>query len=104
MPKASLRMFDDESQAYQELINGRVHAVVSSAPMPAFQALKYPERLFLPLKGTFTREPIGFAVRKGDFDTLNYFNNWIRVVEAEGWLRERKHYWFETKEWESQLR
>ena len=102
--KAELRMFDDESQAYQELINGRVHAVVGSAPMPAFQALKYPEKIFLPLKGTFTREPIGFAVRKGDFDTLNYFDNWIRVVEAEGWLGERKHYWFETKDWEAMVR
>ena len=102
--KAELRMFDDESQAYQELINGRVHGVVGSAPMPAFQALKYPEKIFLPLKGTFTREPIGFAVRKGDFDTLNYFDNWIRVVEAEGWLGERKHYWFETKDWEAMVR
>lgn len=104
MPKAQLRMFDDESQAYQELLNGRVHAVVGSAPMPRFQAIKYPEKLFLPLKTNFTREPIGFAVRKGDFDTLNYLNNWIRVVEAEGWLRERKYYWFETKDWEDMLR
>ncbi len=104
MPKAQLRMFDDESQAYQELLNGRVHAVVGSAPMPRFQAMKYPERLFMPLKTNFTKEPIGFAVRKGDFDTLNYLNNWIRVVQAEGWLTERKHYWFETKEWESILR
>jgi polar amino acid transport system substrate-binding protein len=101
LPKAQIRMFDDESQAYQELVNGRVHAVVGSAPTPAFQALKYPDRLFLPLTGTFTKEPIGFAVRKGDFDTLNYFNNWIGYVTAEGWLQERKHYWFETKDWES---
>ena len=104
MPKAQLRMFDDESQAYQELLNGRVHAVVGSAPMPRFQAIKNPEKLFLPLKTNFTREPIGFAIRKGDFDTLNYLNNWIRVVEAEGWLRERKYYWFETKDWEGMLR
>jgi polar amino acid transport system substrate-binding protein len=104
MPKAQLRMFDDESQAYQELLNGRVHAVVGSAPLPRFQALKYPERLFMPLKTNFTSEPIGFAIKKGDFDALNYLNNWIRVVEAEGWLKERKHYWFETKNWESMLR
>jgi polar amino acid transport system substrate-binding protein len=104
MPRAQLRMFDDESQAYQELLNGRVHATVGSAPMPAFQALKYPDRLFLPLKGTFTREPIGFAIRKGDFDTLNYLDNWIRVTEAEGWFRERKHYWFETRDWASLLK
>jgi polar amino acid transport system substrate-binding protein len=104
MPKAQLRMFNDESQAVQEVINGKAHAMVSSAPLPAFQALKYPEKLFLPLKGTFTKEPIGFAVRKGDFDTLNFFNNWIIFVTSEGWLSERKHYWFETKEWESRIR
>jgi polar amino acid transport system substrate-binding protein len=101
IPKAELRLFDDESQAYQELVNGRAHAVVGSAPTPAFQALKYPDRLYLPLKAPFTREPIGFAVNKGDPDTLNFFNNWIRVVTAEGWLKERKHYWFRTKDWEN---
>ncbi|MBN2283141.1 MAG: transporter substrate-binding domain-containing protein [Deltaproteobacteria bacterium] len=103
MPKANLRLFDDESQAVQETLNGRVHAMVASAPLPAFQAIMYPEKLFVPIEGTFTREPIGFAIRKSDVDTLNYLNNWIRVVEAEGWLQERKRYWFETKEWEKQI-
>lgn len=101
MPNAHLRLFDDESQAYQELLNGRVHGVVGSAPTPAFYAMKYSEKLFLPLAGTFTREPIGFAIRKGDYDTMNFMNNWIRYADAEGWLKERKHYWFETRAWES---
>jgi polar amino acid transport system substrate-binding protein len=104
MPQAQLRQFDDESQAIQEVLNGRAHAMVASAPLPAFLALKYPDRLFLPLQGTFTREPIGFAVRKSDFDTLNFFNSWITVVKAEGWLKERKHYWFETRDWEGLLK
>ena len=104
LPKAQLRLFDDESQAYQELLNGRVHAVVGSAPTPAFRALKYPEKLFLPLDKPFTREPIGFAVRKGDFDTLNYLDNWIGYVESEGWLAERKNYWFRTKDWEKMIK
>ena len=101
MPKAQKKFFDDEAQVIQEVLNGRAHAAVASAPLPAFQALKYPDRLFLPIQGTFTKEPIGFALRKGDFDTLNYFNNWIRVVDAKGWLAERKHYWFETRDWEN---
>jgi len=104
MPQAKLKLFDDESQVIQELRSGRVHALVASAPLPTFLALENPEVLFLPLQEAFTREPIGFAVRKGDVDTLNYFNNWIRVVEAEGWLKERKQYWFYTKEWEKQLK
>ncbi len=99
-PQAQLRLFDDESQAVQELLNGRVHALIASAPLPAFQAIKYPEKLFLPLEGEFTKEPIGFAIVKGDVDTLNYLNSWITVVDSEGWLAERKHYWFETKDWE----
>ncbi|MGB5617169.1 MAG: transporter substrate-binding domain-containing protein [Desulfobacterales bacterium] len=104
LPQAKLLLFDDESQVIQELRSGRVHAMVASAPLPTFLALENPEVLFLPLQETFTREPIGFAVRKGDVDTLNYFNNWIRVVEAEGWLNERKQYWFYTKEWEKRLK
>ncbi|MDJ0780600.1 MAG: transporter substrate-binding domain-containing protein [Desulfosarcinaceae bacterium] len=103
MPKAQIRQFDSESQVYQELINGRVHAAVGSAPTPAFHAIKHADKLFMPLAENFTREPIGFAVRKGDPDTLNFFNNWINYVASEGWLKERKRYWFETKDWEDQL-
>jgi polar amino acid transport system substrate-binding protein len=100
MPRAKLRLFDNEAQAVQELLLGRVHGVVASAPLPQFQALKNPSKLFMPIPDTFTREPIGIAVRKGDPDMLNYLDNWIRVVEAEGWLKERKHYWFGTQDWE----
>jgi polar amino acid transport system substrate-binding protein len=103
MPKAQLRMFDDEAQAYQELRNHNVHAVVGSAPRPAYEAINYADSLFLPIQGTFTKEPIGFAVRKGDFDSLTFFNNWITGVKAEGWLDERHHYWFETRDWASMV-
>jgi polar amino acid transport system substrate-binding protein len=104
MPRAKKRLFDDEAQVIQEVVNGKAHAAVASAPLPAFQAIKFSDRLFLPVRGTFTKEPIGFALKKGDYDTLNYFNNWIRVVEAKGWLAERKHYWFETKDWGGMLK
>jgi polar amino acid transport system substrate-binding protein len=104
MPKATLRQFDGEAQAYQEVINGKAHAAVGSAPTPAFQAIKHADQLFMPLADTFTREPIAFAVRKGDPDTLNYLNNWIRVVRSEEWIQERKHYWFGTKDWESMMK
>jgi polar amino acid transport system substrate-binding protein len=104
LPNAQKRFFDDESQVVQELVNGKVHALLAGTPLPTFQALKHPDTLFLPVKGAITREPIGFVVRKGDFDTLNFFDSWIRVVEAEGWLAERKAYWFESQEWESLLK
>lgn len=103
LPKAQIRQFDGEAQIYQEVINGRAHAAVASAPTPAFQAIDNPEKLFLPFPDTFTKEPIAFAVRKGDPDTLNVFDGWIRYVENEGWLAERKQYWFGTKDWKDQI-
>lgn len=104
MPNATLRLFDNESQALQELILGRVHGVVASAPLPKFQALKYPDKLHVPVKENFTKEPIGFAIRKGDYDALNFFNNWIRKSDAEGFLKETKSYWFETDEWRRKVK
>ena len=102
-PKAQLRMFDAEPQAYQELRNGKVHAVVGSAPRPTYEAVEYADSLFLPVEGTFTQEPIGFALRKGDPDSLAFFNSWITVVNLEGWLKERHAYWFGSKDWASQV-
>jgi len=104
LPKAQLNLFDDEGQALQEVLNNRAAAMVSSQPFPEFQSLKYPDRLFLPLDGkTFTAEPIGFAIRKGDVDFLNYLNNWIRVKNAEGWLQERYDFWFTTQDWTDRI-
>ncbi len=104
LPKAKLRLFDDEAQALQEVLNKRAMAMVSSQPFPEFQALKYSGKLYLPLAGkTFTKEPIGFAIRKGDVDFLNFLNNWILVKNADGWLQERHSYWFTTQDWKTQI-
>jgi polar amino acid transport system substrate-binding protein len=104
MPNATLKLFENEGQALQELGLGRVYAVVSSAPMPVFHALKYPEKLFVPLPENFTREPIGFALRKQDHDALNFLNNWILNMHAQGFLKEKKAYWFESKKWEGLIK
>jgi len=100
MPKAQLRQFDDEAQAYQEVVNGRATACVSSQPGPETWVNKHPDELYLPLGGkTFTKEPICIAVRKGDPDALAFFNSWITRLQWEGWLEERHQYWFVGNAW-----
>ncbi len=103
LPEAEIRLFEQETQAVQEVLNGTADAIVASAPLPAYLSVDNADTLYLPVEGTFTFEPIGFAVRKGDVDTLNYFNSWIRIVESEGWLAERKQYWFGTRDWADQV-
>jgi len=103
LPKAKILFFDEESQTIQELLNERVHALVASNPLPFNLAKEYPDQLYLPFKEDFTREPISFAVRKGDPDFLNWLNNWVLYTSSKGWLQNRYEYWFYTKEWEDQI-
>jgi polar amino acid transport system substrate-binding protein len=103
LPKAKILFFDEESQTIQELLNERVHAVVASNPLPLNLSKEYADQLYQPLKDDFTREPIAFAVKKGDPDFLNWLNNWVRVTMSKGWLQNRYEYWFFTNEWENQI-
>jgi polar amino acid transport system substrate-binding protein len=104
-PKAEVRHFDNAAQCNQEVLNGEAHASVASMPEPQRWAKEHPEELFLPLgKGLLTTEPISFALRKGGtYDDLNFFNSWIRLKHAEGWLEERHNYWVLGNEWEKFL-
>ena len=104
LPHAEHKHFDSEALCTQELLAGRAAAFVGNAPLPAQLVVDHPDKLYSPFPGEFTREPIAMAVRKGDVDTLNVLDSWITMVEAEGWFAERKHYWFETKDWEKLLK
>jgi polar amino acid transport system substrate-binding protein len=101
-PQAKLRLFDDEPSAVQEVRNGRVHAMVASQPLPAHMAADSPELLHS-YNEQLMREPISFGVRKGDFDTINFFNNWIEMVRVKGWIDERYEYWFLSRDWKEMV-
>lgn len=103
IPQATLRQFDEDALALQEVLNGKAHAFVTSTPTPAFEALKHPDKLFLPIAEPFVQGAEGFALRKGDPDALNFFNNWILLRQQDGWLKERHDYWFKSREWAAQV-
>ena len=104
LPKATLRQFDEDALALQDVLNGKAHAFITSAPTPAFEAIKHPDKLFLPIAEPFMQGAEGFALRKGDPDALNFFNNWIFLRQQDGWLKERHDYWFKTRDWAGQVR
>ncbi len=94
-PKAQVRRFDDDAQAFQEVVNGNAHAMISSAPKPRFWSEAYPDKVFLPFgEENLTRGDEAFALRKGDYDAVNFFSNWILVNTSNGWLKETHDYWF----------
>ena len=103
-PQATVRPFDDDIQALQEVLNGNAHAILSSYPKPVEWADRHPELLVLPTTDNLSQGDEAFGLRKGDPDALNFFSNWIRVNTTNGWLPERFDYWFKTTNWIDDVR
>ncbi|GAB4188300.1 MAG: transporter substrate-binding domain-containing protein [Thalassobaculales bacterium] len=102
-PKATLRQYDAEAPAIQEVIGGRAHAMVGSVPLPAHSVKRYPDKLFVPVAEPYIKSIAGMALRKGDPDSLNLLNNWVKLRTLDGFLEERSQYWFGTLDWEDQI-
>ena len=102
-PEATLLLFDEDGAATQEVLNGNAHANMQVEPTPSIEARHYPDQLVVPFDQTFLATGGGFALRKGDADALNFFNNWIAVKQASGRLKERNDYWFKTEDWSDQV-
>lgn len=99
-PNAEYTYFDSDPLAFQEVLNGNAHGVVSAEPKPSLYTLANSDTLFKPFGDEkYNFYPGGFAIRKGDPDFLTFLNTWIQLYMANGWLAERRAYWFETDGW-----
>ncbi len=102
-PKAKILQFDDDTQAFQEVLNGNAHAVIASSPKPEQEAIKNQQKLFLPFNERLSKGNEAFAVRLGEQDKQAFFNQWIAARTKDGWLNERYEYWFSTLDWQDQV-
>ena len=102
-PHARLLLFDTKTAQREALVAGEVHAAAAYGITRTIWVEAHPETLHLPSEEPFTSGVIGMALRTGDLDTLNFLNSWITVNTANGWLEQRRQYWFETREWAGQV-
>ena len=100
-PNAQILLFDEDGAAAQEVLNGNAHATMAAQPTPNREVATYPDTLHIPFEALYDPRGEAFAIRKGDPDALNYFNNWIAQQWRSGWLEERHNYWFAGTEWEA---
>lgn len=97
-PKAQLRNFETEADAALQVRNGRADAFVYDLPFNAVYAAQYPQAVYN-LMPAFTREPLGWALRKGDPDFLNWLNHFLRQIKDDGTYDALYKKWFEGTAW-----
>ena len=100
---AKIRTFDTEADAVQEVMNGKADAFVYDKPYNAiFYAAKGKGKLAF-LDKPLTYEPLGWAVRKGDPDFLNWLNNFLNQIKHDGIYSRVYNKWFRSVRWQKKV-
>ena len=100
--QAQIKSFIKAKDAKNAVIEGKIHALISSSPIPQFLALEHPEKIDVPLNKPLLGYKAGMAVNIGEQTFLNYINAWITARDAEGWLSAKHKFWFESLDWKNE--
>ena len=99
-PDAMILLYDTDTAILEAVVSGMADAARAYGATGNRWVEDNPDTLHLPSEEPFASEVLAIAVRKGDHDALNFFNSWIAVRKADGWLAQHRTYWFDTRDWE----
>jgi polar amino acid transport system substrate-binding protein len=91
-PKAKVNRFKEETACVREVVTGRADAFLYDQISLVKHNKQNPDTTRVLLK-PFTYEPFAIAIRKGDFDFLNWLNMFLETIRKDGRYDElyRKH-------------
>jgi len=102
--KANVKAFKTAEEATKAVMEGEAHAYVASSPQPEFLALKYPEKIDMPMTKPLISYKAGFGINKGEQEWLNFLNAWVTAREADKWLSASHKHWFGSLGWRKEAR
>ncbi len=99
IPRAKYLSYETEQEGSLEVINGRIDAFIYDLPFNAILASSKGKGRIVHLDTPFTFEPLGWAIRKGDPDFINWLNNFLYQVKNDGTYDEIYAKWFKDSSW-----
>ena len=96
--RAKLRTFEHQAEAVIEVRNGRADGFVYDLPFNAVMAAQYPDGL-AHLKEPFTREDLGWAIRRNDPVLRAWLNEFLAGLRKDGTYNALYRKWFEGSAW-----
>ena len=103
LSKAKYFAFETETDAALEVANGKADAMIYDMPFISIYAAQEKDKVSSILE-PFTYEPLGWAVKQGDPDFLNFLNNFLRQSRGDGSYDRIYDKWFKSDTWLSQIK
>lgn len=97
--KAKYHGYDNEQEAVLDVVNGKADAFIYDAPYNVVALNKVGAGKLVFLDKPFTYEPLAFGLKKGDFDSLNFINNFLHQIHEDGTYDRIHDKWFKSTEW-----
>ncbi len=99
IPKATYISFETEQEGVMEVVNGKADAFVYDSPYCAIALHQKGQGKLVWLDQPFTYEPLAWGVRKGDYDFVNWLNNFLRQIKNDGTYDRIYRKWFKDDAW-----
>ena len=99
IPKAKYKSFDKEADGAMDVVNGQADAFVYDLPFGVVFMAQHGKGKAILLDKPFTYEPLGMGIRKGDPDFLNFLNNFLRQIKADGRYDRIYNKWIKSTGW-----
>ncbi|UVE18226.1 transporter substrate-binding domain-containing protein [Pseudomonas sp. LS44] len=97
--KAKYHGFDNEPEAVMDVVNNKADAFIYDAPYNVVAASKFGAGKLVYLDEPFTYEPLAFGLKKGDYDSVNWINNFLKQIREDGTYDRIHAKWFKKTEW-----
>lgn len=99
IPDCNYKSFETETEAVLEVINNKADAFIYDLPYCAVFMAEQGNGKAVFLDTPFTYEPIGWAIRQGDPDFMNWLNNFLRQIKNDGTYDKIYNRWFNSTSW-----
>jgi polar amino acid transport system substrate-binding protein len=103
IPKAKYISYETEQEGVLEAVNGKIDAFVYDKPFNTVAIGQHGQGKLVHLDTPFTYEPLAWAVRKGDYDFINWLNNFMNQIKNDGTYNHIYHKWFADDAWMKEL-
>ena len=103
IPKAKYISYETEQEGVLELVNGKIDAFIYDLPYNAAAFVQRGQGKMVHLDESFTYEPLAWAVRQGDYDFINWLNNFLNQVKNDGTYAKIYAKWFKDDAWMKDL-
>lgn len=100
--KAKIVTFETEADGSSEVLSGKADAFVYDQPYNILFMSDKGKGKLVHLDEPLTYEPLGWAIRKGDPDFLNWLNNFLRQVKEDkvvGFYDNINQKWLKDTDW-----